>query len=230
MANRRQRQGGGGRKPRRLWLPIAVVFVVLMLLALAPTIWAWTVARPHEYSVETVSEQRVALVLGASVKADGNPSDFLAGRLAVAQQLYQAGKVRAILVSGDNGSKGYDEPTAMKNWLVTHGVPAEHIVTDFAGFDTYDSCVRAVKIFDAHDAIVVTQSYHLHRALATCRSVGLTAVGVGDSSVKNGNETWQRGVVRELGAVWKTWWDVGTHREPTLGEPEDGIAKALGEK
>ena len=230
MSNYRRRQSDGAKKTRHFGARILGLCVALGLLLLAPTIWAWIVSRPHEYSVETVPKQRVALVLGASVKVDGEPSDFLAGRLAVAQQLYEKGKVRAILVSGDNGSKGYDEPTAMKNWLISHGVPAEHIVADFAGFDTYDSCVRAVKIFDAHDAIVVTQSYHLHRALATCRSVGLSAVGVGDSSVKASNQTWQRGAIRELAAVWKTWWDVGTHREPTLGDPDDGIAKALGEK
>src|ERR687893_668968 len=80
---------------------------------------------------------------------------------AGARRLYEAGTVRAILVSGDHGAWAYDEPGAMSRWLVERGVPERTVVQDHAGFDTYDSCVRARKVFGVRDLIVVTQSFHL---------------------------------------------------------------------
>ena len=104
-------------------------------------------------------------MLGAQVDPDGQPSPFLAARLALAKRLLDSGKVRVLLVSGDNMNYGYDEPQAMRRWLVDHAVPYRKIVLDYAGFDTYDSCARAVRIFGVRQAIVVTQSYHLPRAV-----------------------------------------------------------------
>lgn len=216
MAGRRRR---GGRA--------ALVLVLLALVALGPTIYTRGVAMPREYSVSTAPARPVALVLGASVQPDGQPSPFLAQRLQVAKELYEAGKVRAILVTGDNGTKGYDEPTAMRTWLVEHGVPEKRIAVDYAGFDTYDSCYRAGAIFGAHEVIVVTQTYHLHRAVTICRHLGLDAIGVGDSSVSWGSEAWRRGVVREVPATWKMVVDLVTHRQPTLGERETTLDEAL---
>ena len=83
-----------------------------------------------------------------------------------------------------NGTRFYNETDGMRDYLIEKGVPAAKVVGDYAGFDTYDSCVRARRIFGVSRAIVVTQTYHLPRALATCRAIGLDAWGVGDETVK----------------------------------------------
>lgn len=192
-----------------------------------------------EHREVTASQQgpRVALVLGAQVHPDGRPSRFLRGRLDRAVELHRAGLVDVLLVSGDNGSDHYDEPTAMKRYLVEAGIPPEDVVADFAGFDTYDSCVRARRIFGVEEVVVVSQGYHLPRAVTTCRLVGVDAVGVGDWSVQGLGSLqdvpvlwrlgWARFAVRELPANLKMLWDVGSRREPTLGDPEPGVQEAL---
>lgn len=191
---------------------------------------AWTRlgARGHLYSAADVPAAPVALVLGASVYADGSPSPFLAARLEVARRLYADGKVRALLVSGDNSRPEYDEPGTMRDWLVARGVPARRVVADHAGLDTYDSCVRARKIFGVDRLIVVTQSYHLSRAVTLCRAVGVAAEGVGDDTVRVYRQAWRRASWREQPAAVKAALDVATHRDPVfLGPPERAIQDAL---
>lgn len=167
-------------------------------------------------------------MLGAQVNPDGTPSPFLAGRLDVARSLFDTGKATVILVSGDNAEAGHNEPDGMRDYLVNHGVPAEKIIADYAGFDTYDSCVRAHRIFGVNHLIVVSQSYHLPRAVATCRQLGLQATGVGDDSARKYGGGWRSGVVREQLADLKMVWDLITHRQPVLGPPEDSVQRALG--
>jgi len=167
-------------------------------------------------------------VLGTQVEADGSPAPFLAARLALAQLLYTTGKVKVLLVSGDNSRPDYDEPDAMRSWLVNHGVPAGKVVRDYAGFDTYDSCARALRIFGVRRAIVVTQTFHLPRAVALCRHVGIDATGVGDDSVRASQVDWWRATVREWGAAVKAGYDQATGRDPVyLGRHETGVEDAL---
>lgn len=184
-------------------------------------------ARPHTYTVASVPEAPVALVLGAQIYPDGTPSPYLKGRLDTAKRLYDAGKVQAILVSGDNGDDHYNEPDGMRRYLIRKGVPASQVIADYAGFDTYDSCVRAKRVFGVDELIVVTQGYHLPRALTTCRLVGLTARGVGDYTTDYG-PVWRYGQFRELGANLKMVIDVVTRRTPTLGRYETSVDDALG--
>jgi len=184
-------------------------------------------AAGHLYSEDDVPAAPVALVLGAAVSPDGTPSAFLAGRLDVAQRLFAAGKVRAILVSGDNLAPEYNEPDAMRSYLVSAGVPADKVVADYAGFDTYDSCVRAQRIFNVSELVVVTQDYHLPRAVATCRRLGLVAHGVGDETARQYTRSWRAGVVRDQVACVKTVIDLVTQRDPVLGPPETGVDQAL---
>lgn len=188
--------------------------------------YAKVTARPHTFTVQSVPKAPVALVLGAQIYPDGTPSPYLKGRLDTAKRLYDAGKVRAILVSGDNGENHYNEPDGMRNYLIRRGVPAARIVADYAGFDTYDSCVRAKRIFGVEQLIVVTQGYHLPRAITTCRLTGIDADGVGDYTRKNG-VTWRYGTIRELGANVKMVVDVATRRTPTLGREESSVDRAL---
>lgn len=169
----------------------------------------------------------VTLVLGAGLNDDGTPTPFLAARLDRAMELYRSGRTKVLLVSGDNREPHHDEPTAMRDYLIANGVPAGHIVRDFAGRDSYDSCVRARRVFGVERLIVVGQSYHLPRAIAICRAIGVDAVGVGDDTVAVYSSAWQSGVLREWPAGVKAVIDVVTAREPVLGSPESGVSDAL---
>jgi len=184
------------------------------------------IAAGHLWAEANVPAAPVALVLGAQVYPSGMPSAFLAARLDLAKRLYDAGKVRVILVSGDNGAPEYNEPEAMRRYLVAAGVPAPAVVADYAGFDTYDSCARACRVFGVSAVTVVTQTYHLPRAVATARLLGLQANGVGDDSVRPGR-AWRKGTVRDQVACVKTIWDLASRRDPVLGRAETGVTDAL---
>ena len=118
------------------------------------------------------------LVLGCGVRADGTPTPMLADRLQRAIELYNAGYAPKLLMSGDHGQQNYDEVSAMKRYALAQGVPAEDIFLDHAGFSTYESIYRAQAIFGAERVIIVTQQYHLHRALYIANAFGLNATGV----------------------------------------------------
>ncbi len=207
--------------------------VALSVLALAPMTWAWLASSGHRIdAVEAgwqggVPTAPVALVLGAGVTGD-QPTTMLRIRLDLAADLYAKGKVKAVLASGDNSVKTYDEPTVMRDYLVSKGVPEEKVVLDYAGFDTWDSCVRAKKIFGASTVTVVTQSFHLARAVTLCRAAGLNAFGVGDDSTRY----WRLGTyyyaAREFFATGKGLLDVAFHSEPQfLGRYETSLDQAL---
>ncbi|HET9518026.1 MAG TPA: ElyC/SanA/YdcF family protein [Actinoplanes sp.] len=190
--------------------------------------WVRAEAADFLYAERDVPAAPVALVLGAQVDPGGVPSPFLAARLEIARRLFEAGKVRAILVSGDNMHHEYNEPEAMGRWLVDRGVPARQVVLDYAGFDTYDSCARANRIFGVEQAIVVTQSFHIARAVTVCRRLGIDATGVGDDTVKVYERPWTISSTREHGASVKAVFDVLSGRDPVhLGRHETGVEDAL---
>jgi vancomycin permeability regulator SanA len=212
---------------RGLWT--AIVVGLTGLVAVVGSVgWIRYSARGHIYDEASVPAAPVALVLGAPVYDGGSPSPFLAARLDVARRLYDAGRVRAILVSGDHGRWEYSEPDAMREYLIAHGVPGRKVVADYAGFDTYDSCARARRIFGVRRAIVVTQSFHIARAVTLCRRLGLDVDGVGDDSVRVFAGAWRKGSLREKGAAVKAAFDVLTGRDPVyLGRYESGVDDAL---
>jgi vancomycin permeability regulator SanA len=220
-----------GAVPRwlRLAVGVAVAGVVLLTTgAVASANWIQRGAEGRVFTAETVPEAPVALVLGTRVLPDGTPSPFLAARLEIARQLFSTGRVGAILVSGDNMDPEYDEPGAMHRWLVERGVPAAKVVRDHAGFDTYDSCARAKRVFGVDRATVVTQSFHLPRAVTVCRQLGVDANGVGDETVRTYDRTWRVSSVREYGAGVKAAVDVLSGRDPVhLGRRETGVEDAL---
>jgi vancomycin permeability regulator SanA len=206
----------------------AVVVGFGVLVVAGGELWVRGSAHGHTFTPETVPAAPVALVLGAQVDPNGAPSAFLAARLEIARGLLATGKVKAILVSGDHGRWEYDEPAAMASWLRAHGVPDERIALDYAGFDTYDSCARARRIFAVRQAIVVTQTYHLDRAVALCRALGVDASGVGDDTARVYRDLWRRAVIRERGAVVKAVVDVVSHRDPVyLGPHERSVEDAV---
>jgi vancomycin permeability regulator SanA len=217
----------------RVWLLRAVRLSIAGALAVialtgASVAWLRSGTDGFIYGESDVPAAPVALVLGAQVYSTGVPSPFLEARLAIAQRLLETGKVKAILVSGDHRAWRYDEPGAMLRWLSDHGVPRTKIAMDHAGFDTYDSCVRAVKVFGVRKAIVVTQTYHLPRAVTLCRRVGVDTYGVGDETVKQFRRPWLISSNREHGACVKAVVDLVSGRDPVfLGRRETTVDEAV---
>jgi vancomycin permeability regulator SanA len=195
------------------WLLLGFGIVGLASVAAAVSLVRSTAAG-HIYTESDVPATPVALVLGAQVDPDGTPSAFLAARLDLAKRLYDAGLVEMIIVSGDHLAPEFDEPLAMRTYLIKAGLPAERVIADSGGFDTYESCVRARRIFNLTQLIIVTQSYHLVRAVATCRAIGIDATGVGDDSAREHTVAWLRGAIRDQIACVKTVVDLVTRPEP----------------
>ncbi|MCW2139265.1 SanA/YdcF family protein [Actinoplanes cyaneus] len=213
---------------RRLIVLAGLGAALAMITVAAGNLWVLRESAGQLHPAAEVPSAPVALVLGAQVNPDGEPSAFLAARLDLARDLYRAGKVKAILVSGDHAAWSYDEPGAMMVYLVARGVPADRIVMDHAGFDTYDSCARAHRIFGVRQAIVVTQSFHVPRAVALCRTLGIESTGVGDDTARAYRPLWARGRVREWAAAVKAVWDVSIHRDPVfLGPHETAVETAV---
>jgi vancomycin permeability regulator SanA len=134
---------------------------------------------------------------------------MLANRVESAVELYQNGRIHKLLMTGDNSTISYNEVMAMKQYAHNLGVPTQDITLDYAGFSTYESCYRAHKIFDIHRAVVITQNYHLPRAVYTCRQLGLKAVGLG---TPDGEIYGLRGMLpyllREVLANVKALWNI----------------------
>lgn len=183
-------------------------------------------ARGHLFSATDVPYAPVGLVLGAQVYADGTPSSFLRARLDLAQTLLDRGRVGMLLVSGDHTAQ-FDETAAMRDYLIDHGVPEALIVVDRHGYDTYDSCVRARDVFDVVKLTVITQTYHLPRAVGTARAVGLDAAGVGDDSVRVRRIAWTKGAIRDQFACLKTVADLSIERHAVPEDPTDAVRRAL---
>jgi vancomycin permeability regulator SanA len=180
----------------------------------------------HLHREAAAPQAPVALVLGAQVYPDGTPSPFLAGRLDLARRLLEAGRVGALLLSGDGAAREYDEPEAMRAYLVAAGVSPDRMVLDRHGLDTYDSCVRAARAYGVRRLLVVTQSYHLPRAVGTARALGLDAEGVGDLPVRV-SRAWVKGWLRDQVACVKTVVDLATRRRPVLLAPDPTGAATL---
>lgn len=166
---------------------------------------------------ESVPKVYTGLVLGSLVFENGNPSGVVRQRLDTTVELYRAGKIKRILVSGDHGQEDYDEVNSMKNYLLKKDIPLEDIFLDHAGFDTYSSMVRAKEVFEIDDVIIITQKFHLPRSVYIARKKGLKAYGI--ASNPNGwYEThYNRG--RDKISRVKAFFDVMFNRKPKyLGE------------
>jgi SanA protein len=164
--------------------------------------------------------RRVAIVFGAGLTRSGEPTPALYDRVATAVDLYQRGIVKKLLLTGDNRFENYNEPEAMRRTAAQLGVPDEDLVLDYAGRRTYDSCYRAREIFGVSRAILVTQAFHLDRALYLCDSFGIDGIGVmaDRRNYTQAAETWWS--IRESAATVEAWLDVNlTRPTPVLGDP-----------
>ncbi len=205
----------------RKWL--AAAFAMVTVLVLLVLVWRWVMVRyaaRYTFSADDAPVRRVAIVFGAQVYADGTPSAMLRDRIETAVALYRAGNVQKIIMSGDNRFDNYNEPLAMMAYAIERGVPPEDIQPDYAGRRTYDTCYRARDIFQVDAPILVTQKFHLARAIFTCRALGLDAVGVSADRQWYGYGALGWSSARELAASLRAALDVVLRRPaPVLGEP-----------
>ncbi len=164
---------------RRRAAKVAIALSIAALIAVSVTnAIVLSIGGERVYArIDDVPPRAVGIVLGAGLSRDGRPSIVLLDRLETGLDLYRRGKVRRLLVTGDNGTDQYDEVTAMERWLVAHGVDPRHVQRDHAGFRTLDSMARAAQVFRVRRAVVCTQRFHLARSVFLARRYGLDAVG-----------------------------------------------------
>jgi vancomycin permeability regulator SanA len=200
---------------------ILIVIIIGITTFIVPRILTGMYARSRVYSVSDTPETPVAIVFGAGLWHDGTPTPVLRDRVATAVDLYLTGKVEKLLMSGDNRVHTYNEPGAMRDYAIRLGVPEEDIVLDYAGWRTYDTCYRAREIFGLEEAILVTQGFHLPRALYTCNSLGISADGVPADrrEYRKGSRIYWN--LREIFATNVAMWEVHvSHPIPVLGKQE----------
>jgi len=198
-----------------------LLFIIGMLVLAVPRLITAIYARPRIYSISTVPAKRVAIVFGAGLWKDGRPTPVLRDRVATAAELYRLGKVEKLLMSGDNRFIYHNEPEAMRQYALSLGIPDEDIVLDYAGRRTYDTCYRSRSIFGVQEAILVTQAFHLPRAIYTCNMLNLPAVGVNADLRQYRKRSIIYWHAREIPATLAALWEVHAIRPiPILGEPE----------
>lgn len=202
----------------KLALALGALGLLGMLL---PRLITTIYAKNRIYQKDDAPRERLAIVFGAGLRRDGTPTPILRDRVETAASLYTSGKVEKLLMSGDNSFLYYNEPEAMRQYAISLGVPDHAIALDHAGRRTYDTCYRAKAIFGMESALLVTQKFHLPRALFLCNALGLDAYGV-----EANNRNYWRGSLfiwnfREQLATVGAFLDVYVNSPmPVLGEPE----------
>jgi SanA protein len=206
---------------KRIFMALLIGLGLLIAVVAACNIWVLSSCSGRLYdNAETVPHKRVAVMLGTNPKTKtGKMNYFYKHRIDAAVKLYQNGKIDRILISGDNSSKTYSEPDAMKADLMAAGIPDSAIYLDFAGFSTYDSMVRAKKVFGLSEFMVVSQDFHNKRAVYIARQNGIDAIGF---NVQNTLfRKWRiKMELREILARVKAVGEVVMNKKPHfLGEP-----------
>ena len=206
---------------RRIIRIISILAAVGIAGLLLPRLVTSIHALNRIYSAGEAPARPVAIVFGAGLWRDGSPTPILRDRVATAAELYFAGNVDKLLMSGDNTTIYYNEPGAMREYALQLGVPEDDIVLDYAGRRTYDTCYRAQAIFGVKSAILVTQDFHLPRALYICSALGLDAVGVSADRQAYRRSSLFIWNFRELFATFTALADVHVLRPlPVLGKYE----------
>jgi SanA protein len=200
-----------------------ILTAILFLITIFPFVW-WGLLRlwynGSIFPPETAPAERVAVVFGARVFPSGRLSGMLRDRVDTAVQLYHAGAVQKLLLSGDNRFEDYNEPQAMMAYAIARGVPAEDIQPDYGGRRTYDTCYRAREIFQLESALLITQNFHLPRALFTCQRLGLAVTAVAADRNRYSRRSLAWSTAREIPATLVALLDTIHQRPaPVLGEP-----------
>lgn len=192
-----------------------------MVTILIPRLVTYIYSQPRIMQPENVPHKKVAIVFGAGLLRDGSPTTVLRDRVMTAVRLYQEGNVEKLLMSGDNSSIYYNEPASMRRYAMSLGIPDEAIVLDYAGRRTYDTCYRAHKIFGLEEVVLVTQKFHLPRAIYTCNKLGLPAIGVPADQREYRQRSTMFWNLREIPATLVALWEIHYSKpEPILGDPE----------
>jgi SanA protein len=203
---------------RQLLLALTALGLLVLFL---PRLFTTVYSRTRIYTVDTAPTERVAIVFGAGLTRGGYPTAVLRDRVETATQLYFAGKVQKLLMSGDNRTNNYNEPGAMREYALSLGVPSEAVVLDYAGRSTYDTCHRAKAIFGLNTALLVTQQFHLPRALFLCNTLGTHASGVIANNIHYYPLLLLIWNIREQLATVGAFVDVYVSKPvPVLGKPE----------
>jgi len=196
---------------------ITAGLIILVVPRVLTTLYSWS----RIYPVSAAPADQVAIVFGAGLTHDGQPTLILKDRVKTAAQLYFDGKVQKLLMSGDNRFANYNEPEAMRQYALSLGIPDDAMVLDYAGRRTYDTCYRARAIFGIDSAVLVTQQFHLPRALFLCNALGIQAVGVGANNYRYWPPLMLIWNIREQLATVGAFWDVYVEKPlPVLGKPE----------
>jgi vancomycin permeability regulator SanA len=196
---------------RRLLVAAGAVLLVGLLAVIGPPFWIiWRTGDQRFSEPSTVPAADVALVFGAGLQPDGTPQPLLADRIHAAVLLWQARRVKRLLLSGDGLSPGHDEPAAMAKQAMSEGVPAEALQRDPAGLHTYESCMRAHDDFGVRSAVVVSQSYHLPRAIYTCEHAGIRTYGFSFARTAYSADVSLR--LREFFSLDAAWWELNFKR------------------
>ncbi|MDF0606585.1 YdcF family protein [Neisseriaceae bacterium TC5R-5] len=209
------------RKRLKRLLQISLLLSLMLLLA---SFYAnWHISQQTKgfiyNSTADIPAQKAALILGTVKNIGDYPNPYFNYRIAAAKKLYESGKVRALVVSGDNGRDSYNEPEDMRQALIASGIPESAIYMDYAGFRTLDSVVRMHKIFGQQSFIIVSQNFHNERAIFLAQHYGLQAYGYNAEDVQVQLSLIRR-MVRENFARLKVWLDILTNKQPRfLGNP-----------
>lgn len=205
---------------KRLARICLILFAVFVLFTVYANVSVEKYAESRIYtSVDSIPRNRVSLLLGTNpLGRTGMPNTYFVNRIKTASELYHAGKTDYIIVSGDNHTREYDEPTAMRSALIAKGVPAERIIPDYAGFRTFDSVVRAKQVFGCDSITIISQRDHNARALYIAKKNGMEAVAI-SANVNAGRKVRLRLTLREWLARDKMMLDLWTGKKPHfLGE------------
>ena len=198
---------------------IGIICAIVVLAGSSLLIQVETGASIHP--IDKITPAPVAIVFGAGLRRDGTPTLILRDRVDTAIALYKKGLVSKILVSGDNLYIEHNEPGSMYIYATSQGVPPEDVIRDYAGLRTYDTCYRAKAIFQVSEAILVTQAFHMGRALYLCNHLGVKAQGVTSDNSYYTPFSYAVWTIREwvarAGALWDVWIEKPL---PVLGEPE----------
>ncbi len=204
-----------------LWRLVLFFGIFGLLVLVLPRAVTSVYSLNRIYQEQDAPPSRVAIVFGAGLRRDGTPTPILRDRVETAAHLYFDGKVQKILMSGDNRFEYYNEPESMRQYALSLGVPDAAIALDYAGRRTYDTCYRAKAIFGASEALLVTQKFHLPRALFLCNALGLKSYGIEADNNRYRKISlliWNlREQIATVGAFIDVYW---SNPVPVLGNPE----------
>lgn len=191
------------RKTKIILIALLVVVLLVGLCVLGINLYVKSSVSDRIVTVEKAKDLNAdcIIVLGAGLRPDGNPTWMLEDRIKVGDELYKNHAAPKIIMSGDHGRESYDEVNAMKKYAKSEGVPSKDIFMDHAGFETYDTMYRARDVFGAKKVIIVTQKYHLYRAMYAAKKLGLDAYGVSATKRKYDNKQWIRDMREWLARV-----------------------------